>query len=122
MRRFVGRCYPAAHLAEGAFVFTMAVRILSILAAVLLVGAVALALLEPVDASLSDALTGLSQRCVPALHQQLQAWMWDDVAVPMLLRPCWLLPASVGLVVAGIAISINITARPGTSRSHRWRS
>jgi hypothetical protein len=43
-----------------------------------------------------------------------------NVALPVLMRPVWLLPAGLGLVAAGAAATA--ATRRGGARSHRRRS
>jgi hypothetical protein len=52
-------------------------------------------------------------------HEHAMGWLWDHVARPTLLRPAWLLPASLGLICIGCAATLNSRGAP---RSHRRRS
>jgi hypothetical protein len=98
----------------------MTARIFAVLAAVFLVGAFALASLNAPDMPLAQALFMLNRTAVEALRAGIQAhaapWLWDSVAVPLLLRPVWLLPASIGVICAGV--SLTFTSQP-THRSRR---
>lgn len=95
-------------------------RILAIISAMLLVGSVALALLGPPAATLGQSLFLLDQDIVAgmqtwlALH--LGGWIWDMLVLPFLQRPVWLGPASLGLICAGLALSVS--SRKSTRRSH----
>jgi hypothetical protein len=33
-------------------------------------------------------------------------WLWDNVALPLLLRPAWLLPAMLGIILVGLAAQL----------------
>lgn len=96
-------------------------RILAILSAILLVGAVALATLGPPSVPLGQVLLmidhDLTETLRTGIEQHLAAWMWSDVALPMLVRPAWLVPASLGLVCAGAAFSV--ARRKPAGRPHR---
>lgn len=96
-------------------------RIMAVLAAVLLVGAVALAMLVPPDLPLGQLLLTLDQEATERAHafveRHLSGWIWSDLAMPVLLRPAWLVPATLGLICVGVAMSISIKKPAG--RSHR---
>jgi hypothetical protein len=99
----------------------IAQRILAVLSAMLLVGAIALAMLGPPSVPLGQALFMLDHDLMNALHsgveQHLSAWLWEHVAMPLMLRPAWMVPASLGLVCAGMSLSLS--TRKSTHRSHR---
>ncbi len=87
----------------------------------LLVGAVALAMLGPPSVPLGQALFMLDHDLMNALRsgieKHLPAWLWDYVAVPLMLRPAWLVPAAMGLICAGMSLSLS--TRKSAHRSHR---
>jgi hypothetical protein len=99
----------------------IAQRILAVLAAMLLVGAVALAMLGPPAVPLGQALFMLDHDLMDAMHsgveRYLATWLWDYVAMPLMLRPAWLVPAALGLVCGGMSLSLS--TRKSTRRSHR---
>ena len=99
----------------------IAQRILAVLAAMLLVGAVALAMLGPPSVPLGQALFMLDHDLMNVLQrsieQHLSAWLWNNVAMPLMLRPAWLVPAALGLICGGISLSLS-TRKP-VHRSHR---
>jgi hypothetical protein len=101
----------------------MATKLLAVLAAVLLVGAFALATLGPENMDLGEALYALNHDVVRVLqaftHDHAMGWLWDHVARPTLIRPAWLLPASLGLICIGAAATLSSKGAP---RSHRKRS
>lgn len=96
-------------------------RILAVLAAALLVGAVSLALLVPPSLPLGQLLLMLDQDATDAAQafvgRHFSDWIWSDLAMPLLLRPAWLVPATLGLICAGAATSIS--TRKTAGRSHR---
>lgn len=96
-------------------------RILAVLAAVLLVGAVALAMMLPPTLPLGQLMLMLDHDATDAAHafvgRHFYEWAWSDLAVPLLLRPAWLAPATLGLICAGAAASI--ASRKTAGRSHR---
>ena len=78
--------------------------------AALLVLAVALGTLLPIDEPLSQVMADLD----PSLLTRVQgfelryfgAWLWQGVTVPLMLRPAWLVPFGLGLVAGGCALSL----------------
>ncbi len=96
-------------------------RILAVLSAILLVGAVALAMLGPQGLPLGQAIFMMDHDVMEVLHRGIElhvaAWLWRDGAVPLLVRPAWLVPASLGLICAGFALSVS--NRKPARRSHR---
>ena len=99
-------------------------RILSVLAAVFLVAAFAIASIWPPDTLLKTLLSMADPDFVPALQNfaadQLPSWAWTDIAWPLLQRPAWLLPTAVGLVFFGGAISLS-GPKGSRQRPRRWR-
>lgn len=93
----------------------LAARILVILASVLLVAAVGLAALTPRGLTLDQGVALLDPAASPWLHSRLAVWVQE----PFLDRPVWFVPASLGLVCAGVAASLNLSRPP---QSHRRRS
>jgi hypothetical protein len=96
-------------------------RILAVLAAALFVGAVGLATIGPEMISLAAVLSYLSATAESGLHDWLVRvvgpWAWDYGASPLLIRPAWLPLGSLGLICAGVALSL--PAHDATRRSHR---
>jgi hypothetical protein len=99
----------------------IAQRILAVLAAMLLVGAVALAMLGPPGVPLGQALFMVDHDLMEGVHTfigtHLAMWLWDYLVVPLMLRPAWLIPAGLGLVCGGMSLSLS--TRKSTHRSHR---
>ena len=99
----------------------MTQRILAVLAAMLLVGAVALAMLGPPAVPLGQMLFMVDHDLMDAVHSfigtHLAGWLWDYLIVPLMLRPAWLVPAALGLILGGMSLSLS--TRKSTHRSHR---
>ncbi len=88
----------------------MAQRVLAVLAAIFLVGSVGLATLAQPDLPLGQMLFMMDSGFMNALEtgtkQHLSSWVWNDVEVPLLVRPAWLIPAGIGIVCAGLAVTL----------------
>ncbi len=101
----------------------MVQRVLAVLAAVFLVGAVAVATLGPPDMPLGMALFMLNHDLLDAVQGGIEAhfdhWLWADIAMPLLARPAWLLPAAVGLIFAGVSLTLANLQRPQRSPRRR---
>jgi hypothetical protein len=99
----------------------IAQRILAVLAAILLVGAVALAMLGPPEVPLGQAVFMIDHDLMEGMHRfvgtHLATWLWDYVIVPVLVRPAWLVPAALGLICGGVSLSLS--TRKAARRSHR---
>jgi hypothetical protein len=100
-------------------------RILAVLSAAFLVGAVALATLGPPSVPLGQVLLMIDHDMTEAVHGfvgvHLAEWLWTDLAMPVLIRPAWLVPVTLGLICAGAAASLSgrKPARRPTRRSQR---
>lgn len=96
-------------------------RALAILAAVLLVAAVAIGTFGPESITLGQALYLLDHDVLDKLpawsSRTFGDWMWVTLVRPLLIRPAWLIPASLGIVAAGLSVSLS--NRKTTHRSHR---
>lgn len=93
-----------------------------LLAAVMLVGAFAVAVLGPQDLTLGQGLlmidhTLLARARVIVVGSLSQGW-WDRMAVPALVRPAWLPPAAVGLIFAGCALTMS-SGGPASQKRRR---
>ena len=77
----------------------------------LLVGAVALAMLGPPSVPLGQALLMVDRDLMDVLHsgieKHISTWLWDNLAVPLMLRPAWLVPAAMGLICGGLSLSLS---------------
>jgi hypothetical protein len=96
-------------------------RTLAVISAILLVAAVGIATFGPQSVSLGQALVLLDHDVVDRLltwsNRMWGAKVWSSVIQPLLVRPAWLIPASAGLICAGLALSWS--NRKSTHRSHR---
>lgn len=99
----------------------IAQRVLAVISAILLVAAVAIATFGPESISLGQALYLLDHDVLAKLPNWathlLGKWVWVSVIQPLLVRPAWLVPASVGLICVGLAVSLSNRKTP--HRSHR---
>jgi len=99
----------------------IAQRVLAVVAAVLLVAAVGIATFGPQSVSLGQALVLLDRTALDRLlnwsNQIGRGWVWSSIVQPLLVRPAWLLPASLGIVCSGLALSLSNRKTP--HRSHR---
>ncbi|HKM65197.1 MAG TPA: hypothetical protein VJY39_22185 [Acidisphaera sp.] len=95
-------------------------RIFAVIAAIFLVGAVAVAMLAPPSMPLGHVLFAVDRDWMDALQgamrHDLPQWMSTWVISPFLLRPAWLLPASLGIVAAGLSISLSSRTRTDHAR------
>jgi hypothetical protein len=95
-------------------------RVFAVLAAILLVGSVALAMLGPPGLPLGHLIFMLDHDLMAALRSGIEghaAWLWAYGAMPILVRPAWFVPAALGLICAGAAFSAG--GRKPARRSHR---
>jgi len=96
-------------------------RVLAVLSAILLVGAVALATLGPPGLPSGQVLLlidhGLTEAVHSSVEKYLTDWIWADLLLPLLIRPAWLVPVALGLVCAGAAFSLH--GRKPARRPHR---
>lgn len=99
----------------------IAQRVLAVIAAILLVTAVAIATFGARSISLGQAIYLLDHDVLDKLplwsSRTLGNWMWVAVIQPLLERPAWLVPASLGLVCIGLSLSLSNRKTP--HRSHR---
>ncbi len=85
---------------------------MAVLAAAFLVSAVGIALIGPPNLPLGAGLYMLDRRVLYAVQRHLADWLWEGAAMPLLVRPAWLLPAALGIVCAGIALTVASAGRP----------
>ena len=99
-------------------------KIFAVLAAVLLVGAVAIATLGPEDMTLGEGIGAVDRLRLDAIEQfvrgHLSNWAWEHPLKALLGRPLWLLPASLGLLLVGVAATAANSV--GGLKSRRRRS
>ena len=98
-------------------------KILAVVSAVMLVGAVAAGTLGPQDMSLGEALAALDHIRLTAVEAYIRthvsAWFWDHPVRAVMVRPVWLLPACAGLLFAGGAMTAASSQKAATSRRRR---
>jgi hypothetical protein len=96
-------------------------RTLAVISAALLVSAVAIATFGPHSISLGQALflmdRGILDNVVNWSNHALGGWVWSGIVQPLLVRPAWLLPATIGIICSGLSLSLS--TRKSTHRSHR---
>ncbi len=94
-------------------------RIFTVFAAVLLVTAFALMVLPPDGLTLVQGLAELGQDTPQTLQHgvvhTLGATAWLKLFVPLLVRPVWLVPLSLGVLCVGVAA----TTMPPTESPRR---
>jgi len=99
----------------------IAQRVLAVVSAALLVGAIALAMLGPPQVPLGQLLFMVDHDLMEAAHgfvgSHLASWLWDYLLVPVLVRPAWLVPGAIGLICGGMSLSLS--TRKSAHRSHR---
>ncbi len=102
----------------------MVAKVLAVLAAILLVGAIAVATLGPPDMTLGEGMRAIDALRLSVMEHyvrtHLSNWVWDRPLTALLVRPIWLLPAALGLICAGA--SATAATRPSTSTTRRRRS
>ena len=99
------------------------VRVLAVLAAICFVLAFAMGIMLPPGFTLAHLLARLSRGFLPGAETfvmgNISEWAWRSLAMPMLARPCWLLPLDFALIFGGVAGSLALTRR--ASRPERRR-
>ena len=90
----------------------IAQRVMAVLAAAFLVGAVTVAMLGPPNIPLGAALYLVDKPVLYAVQSHVTQWAWDELALPLLMRPAWLLPACAGIVCAGLSLTLASRQRP----------
>jgi len=85
------------------------------LGAMFLVAGFALASLLQPFTSLAELAMMMNDKWMLALEHAerggIARWLWVNVEVPVLLRPCWLLPTMIGLICVGFAVSFALNDR-----------
>jgi hypothetical protein len=98
-------------------------RVFAVLAALFLVAAVALGSILPADEPLSQIIADADSTTLPALQgfllQHIGAWAWQNAAVPLLVRPTWLLPLALGILCVGAVTTLNWRQTPSRPRRRR---
>jgi hypothetical protein len=98
----------------------LAPRIFAVSASVLLVFSVALASLLPPDTTLGQVIQTLDTdflfRAQTAITRVFGHGFWSWVVAPVLVRPVWLMPASLGIVCVGGTVSALTHVSPRTKQ------
>ncbi len=101
----------------------MVAKVLAVLAAILLVGAVAVATLGPPDITLGEALAMIDRVRLAAtehyVRTHLSVWFWEHPLTALSVRPLWLIPAALGLIFAGAATTVATMPNATTTRRRR---
>ena len=101
----------------------IAAKVLAVLAAAMLVGALAAGTLGPSDMSLGEGLAALDHTTVAAVEAWVRAhvsgWLWDHPVRAVMERPVWLLPVSAGLLFAGGSMTAASVQKAPTQRRRR---
>lgn len=89
---------------------SFAAKIAAALGAVSLVAGFAMATLLRSFMSLGQVIMSIDQPFMQALDQAprsgVSLWVWSHMAVPLLLRPSWMLPTMLGIVLVGLAAQL----------------
>ena len=97
----------------------MAMRVFISLAAACLVLAFGIAVLGP-GMSLGEVLLATDDSLLASLQDFAQTWLpgnaWLHIAIPLLIRPAWLVPVGCGLVCGGVALNLSSKGKPATRR------
>ena len=100
----------------------MAMRVFISLAAACLVLAFGVAVLGP-GMSLGEVLLATDETWLSALQDAARAWLpagaWLHVAIPLLIRPAWLVPICCGLVCGGVAFNLGSKGKASPTRRRR---
>lgn len=98
-------------------------RVLAIAAAVCFVVSFALALLLPPTLSLAGMIARADHPMLVRIQNVVRGtfgdWVWVNVAVPVLARPDWLIPLTLGIVCAGAAATLASRRAAPHSRHRR---
>ena len=102
----------------------IATRTLIVLAAICLVGAFTLGTVLPPFTSLAELIANSDHDALVWVKQfadrNLPEWLWLDVILPVLQRPCWLMPLAGGLVFLGLSLTLRSGRGKGVARTrHR---
>ena len=97
------------------------IRSLLVAAAVCVVAAFALAVLSTPATRLERVVATIDTAALPHLQDWVRAtwgdWAWQNICVAILVRPAWLLPLCVSIVLTGLAISLKTVHGRSESKS-----
>lgn len=104
---------------------SLTARVLWVLAAMSFVASFALALMLPPMLPLAGLIARLDHGALVKLQNFVTGtfsdWVWTVLVMPLLTRPDWLVPLALGVVFAGMALSVASRAaetRPDRRRGH----
>lgn len=101
----------------------IAIRSLTVLSAICLVGAFTLATVMPPFTSLAELIANTDHAVLvwakDFSDHNLPRWLWLDVVVPLLLRPCWLSPLAGGVVFLGLSLTLRSGRGKGIAHTRR---
>ena len=97
----------------------LASRVCTSLAACFLLLAFAVAALGPVGLSLGAAAYRLDDGLLSRFYHNCPALLWHRAVLPLLARPAWVLPAALGILCSGLAITVAQPFGPGVRRGRR---
>ena len=87
-----------------------AARLVAAAGALFLMGALAMAALLAPEQSLAQLIMSINAPFLTALDHANRSgsalWVWSHLAVPVLIRPAWMLPTMLGIVLVGIAAQL----------------
>ena len=96
----------------------MLARIFAVLSALFFVTAVGIAALTQLGTTLAWGLKAIEPSSLGWIQEHSSSWVLNWIAKPLLERPLWLVPVSLGVVFAGLAASFNL-GNATTSRRRR---
>ena len=89
---------------------SVAAKVMAALGAVCLVGAFAMATLMQPLLSLAQLVMMFNEPFITALDRTQRSgtgsWIWSHLAVPVLIRPAWMMPTMLGVVLVGVAAQL----------------
>ncbi len=95
----------------------LAARILAALGAFLLVLSLGIASVMPPFESLAGLVVRITPKFLARIDQAPKSavldWAWEHLAVPMLVRPAWMLPMMSGLVLVTLAAQLTWGRKQG---------
>lgn len=97
----------------------MASRIFAVLSALFLVAAVGIAALTQLGTTLQWGIKAIDPAYLVWLQAHSSQFVLSWIVKPLLERPLWLMPASLGVVFGGLAATLS---QAGASTSRRRRS
>lgn len=102
----------------------IAQRVMAVMAAVLLVASTALATLGPPGIPLGQLLFLIDHPLLGGIQHFVDTYLghglWVHVLVPLWARPAWFVPASLGIICAGVAMTL--ASRQAARNQHHRRS